>query len=472
MALPLPRTVADVGPGGPLVTAMGGINALVNNMHNTRYNKVKADWANTTIPAQAYSQLAYANAVSPQIFAKLLGDKGALANMSDEQKNALLKAIEASGYRATAGLNNLNQMPGQGGQQGQTPAPGMGRDSINRESHSVWDALKDIIVGNKKNRNAINQPPQQYNNSGNPNVSAQGPGRIDSGSPFVGQQGNRPTNQQQQNDGIDHGLDQKMLEWQQSPQGQRDDAVLPSEEALRSGSWKNEPSMEIDMVGGQPAPKKKTYLQNTADYLGALEQGKQSGKNRADALKDIGNLQFALSGSGAAQDELIKIIQNPVWQHARDTFPGFQKEQLSVLKVTGSPEFRKLAGEYTSAGQAMVASQVAGMGSKHLVREYDLAQKQKINDSDTIESAEGKLTNAKNLHDIAVQKNNIIKNLLKQGVDEADAVEIANEKVDVSAIRRATDKLLERKISVTNNKTGETRLMSVREAQELGVPNV
>jgi hypothetical protein len=169
---------------------------------------------------------------------------------------------------------------------------------------------------------------------------------------------------------------------------------------------------------------------------------------------------------------LIKIIQNPVWQNARDKIPAFQKQQLSVLKVTGSPELRKLIGEYSSALQAMVANQVAGMGRKHLVREYDLAEKQKINDSDTIESSEGKLTNAKNLHDIAVQKNNIIKNLLKQGVDEADAVETANKKVDVTAIRRATDKLLERKVSVTNNKTGETKLMSVREAQKLGVPNV
>ncbi len=120
----------------------------------------------------------------------------------------------------------------------------------------------------------------------------------------------------------------------------------------------------------------------------------------------------------------------------------------------------------------MVASQVAGMGSRHLVREYNLAEKQKINDSDTIESSEGKLTNAKNLHDIAEKKNHIIKNLLKNGVDEADAVEIANKNVDISAIRRATDKLLERKISVTNQKTGVTKMMTVKEAQKLGVPNV
>jgi len=37
MALPLPRVVADVGPGGPLVTAMGGMNALQKAMLENKY---------------------------------------------------------------------------------------------------------------------------------------------------------------------------------------------------------------------------------------------------------------------------------------------------------------------------------------------------------------------------------------------------------------------------------------------------
>lgn len=37
MALPLPKVVADVGPGGGLVTAMGGINALAHNMLKRKY---------------------------------------------------------------------------------------------------------------------------------------------------------------------------------------------------------------------------------------------------------------------------------------------------------------------------------------------------------------------------------------------------------------------------------------------------
>ena len=37
MALPLPRVVPDVGPGGPLITAMGGMNALQKQMLENQY---------------------------------------------------------------------------------------------------------------------------------------------------------------------------------------------------------------------------------------------------------------------------------------------------------------------------------------------------------------------------------------------------------------------------------------------------
>ncbi len=37
MALPLPKVVADTGPGGGLVTAMGGMNALAHNMLKRKY---------------------------------------------------------------------------------------------------------------------------------------------------------------------------------------------------------------------------------------------------------------------------------------------------------------------------------------------------------------------------------------------------------------------------------------------------
>lgn len=446
MSLPLPNAVES---GGDLVSTMKAINALTNLKHQTRINKAKADLAPWTESANAMSKLAYANLMGPQFISKLLANPGFVGNTPDDQLQFLREMVTKAGTGQGSG-NSLTSMP---------QYTGVGQPSTNSFSNRIKNAYHAFIGGgtNNSNSNALNTE-----NSSNSDV--------------YGSSDNLP-------------IEFKALNaWKKSPEGikktrEQGNNYMPDEKELMDwyrSQTQNSPYSDPGRAASTSAydtfpgrrENKNSYSKNTGEYLGTIKQGEEEGKYRAEAERDIGKAQLALSGSGAAQDELINIIKNPIWQHARDTFPGFQKQQLSILKVTGSPEFRKLAGEYSSATQAMIASQVAGMGNKHLVREYDLAEKQKINDSDTVESSEGKLTNAKNLHDIAVQKNKIIKNLLKQGIDEAEAVEIANKKVDINKVRKATDKLLERKIKIKNNKTGETREITVKEAQKLGVPNV
>jgi len=76
MTLPLPRVVADVGPGGGLVTSMGGINSLANDMILRQINEVKKQYAPITTQAEAASKLAYANLMGPQFMAKLMANPG------------------------------------------------------------------------------------------------------------------------------------------------------------------------------------------------------------------------------------------------------------------------------------------------------------------------------------------------------------------------------------------------------------
>lgn len=421
MALPLPRVIADVGPGGPGVTAMGGMNSLANDMILKKINEIKKQYMPLTTQAEAASKLAYANLMGPQFLAKLLQNPGAIANMGDPAAREALQKAVGAGMGQGNGANTFNQM-----QQGNM---GLGEKAGNSLSNFLTGKLRNIFGSQEQNPQQSQGIPQD-NTKGMPQTPMSVNGSPPGGVMREGQQ------------------------WY-------DKNGNPVYEQDVQESGKN--PLELELTEGQRGPDEDTYAGKTGKYLSTLKRLEKGGEYQAEALKDIGKSQLALSGSGAAQDELIKIIKNPVWQQARDKIPAFQKQQLSLLKVTGSPELRKLAGEYISAAQSMVASQVAGMGNKHLVREYDLAEKQKINDSDTIESSEGKMTNAKNLHDIAVQKNNIIKNLLKQGVDEADAVEIANKKVDVSAIRRATDKLLEHSITDDDIETTAKEMGMTRE---------
>lgn len=423
MALPLPRVVPDVGPGGGLATAMGGMNSLANSLHQTRMNKVKADYAPLTVPAQAYSQLAYANAVSPQILAKIMTDTGALSNLSEDQKKNVLDTIYKAGIGQNNGFNMLNNMP---------QPTGIGNSSTNNFLGFLKNGLKEFLGP---------RAPQPFQEDMPP---ASTPQELEANSSPVP----RPK------DGV-------TLEGQQWYNA-KGEPVYEEEQMPKD-------AMKLELTKGI---KPKTYAENEGEYKGTVKQLEQEGKYRADALHAIGQSQLGLSHSGAVLDRMTGIITNPVFANMRNRIPGFQNKQLDYLKVMGTPEEKELIGDFLSTGESFIASTVQGFSGKPLVREFDLAQRQKITPYDTVESATGKLQSASALHDIAEKKNQIISELLQKGYNEVDAVKYANKMVDVSAIEKATRERLQRKIAIKNNKTGVTKEVTIEEARKLGVPNV
>jgi hypothetical protein len=220
-------------------------------------------------------------------------------------------------------------------------------------------------------------------------------------------------------------------------------------------------SMEMDMTGGQPGQqsdewgastpaaqkafsegREPTYAEKTGRYKGSVKQGEEAGRYRAQAQKEIGQSQLALSNSGASLDRMASIIKNPVIQDMRSKIPFFQDKQLGYLEKMGTPEQKKLIGDFITTGEQIIASGVQAFGGKPLVREFDLLQRQKINRNDPIHVAEGKLQASIALHNIAEQKNDIINGLLGRGVNEADAVKQANKMVNIKNIERQTEELL------------------------------
>lgn len=169
---------------------------------------------------------------------------------------------------------------------------------------------------------------------------------------------------------------------------------------------------------------------------------------------------------------MTDIVKNPVFWNMRNTIPFFQDKQLSWIQKTGTPEQQELIGDFLSTAESFIASTVQGFGGRPLVREFDLAQRQKITPNDTVSSALGKLRSARSLHDIAEKKNQIVSELLQKGYNESDAIKQANKMVDIKGIEKATNDLLQRKIEIRNSKTGEKKMVTIEEARKLGVPNV
>lgn len=488
MALPLPRVVPDVGPGGGLVTAMGGMNKLSNENILRQINDIKRQYAPLTTQAEAASKLAYANLMGPQFLAKLLGNDSAIANMgSDQAKAALQKSLNAG-----MGGGNANNIFAQMQQQNQ----GLGGKLGNSLSNYFADKLKGVFGGSGASSQADNVL------RGIAHVESEG-----AKNPYqlIGKdtgKGDHALGKYQVLSSNVPGWTKEALgqsltpeQFLNSPEAQEKVAEYMVKKHLSQGRSPNDagsiwftgkPLNEAGNVRdsyGTTVPdyirkmnegmgQDKTYAQNTGEYKGSVKQLEEEGKNRAAARKQIGESQLGLSNSGAVLDRMADIVKNPVFANMRNTIPGFQDKQLDYLKVMGTPEQKELIGDFLSTSESFIASTVQGFSGKPLVREFDLAQRQKITPYDTIDSAVGKLQSATALHDIAEKKNDIVDELLAKGYNEAEAVKMANKMVDVSAIEKATKERLQRKIQVKNNKTGETKMVTLEEARKMGIPNV
>jgi|SRR5215475_2737807 len=437
-------------PGGPLTTYRKSINALRNAELENEMQKLKNQYYPFVTQAQAASQLAYANAVAPQFLAKLLANNPALANLSEDQKKQALQQIYNVGTSQNPLLNSLSQISAPEENKGFT---GVGQPSTNSFSNRIKNAYNAFIGNPAQNQPPVNALLNTMNNQAMRQPQMQTPTNI--------------MQQPEQNTlnapvSAPKGAVSKLGEQWYDKNGN----PVYAEEEIKG--VKN--PVDITVSEGNPS---KTYAEKAGEFEGVVKQGSEQGKYRAQDLKNIGEDQLALSKSGVVLDRLTNIIKDPEFQSLRDTIPFFQDKQLSLLKGTGTKAQQEIIGDFISTAEAYKAATVNSFRGKALVREFDLADKIKISEKDTIGVAEGKLRSLKALTEIAQAKNNIISNLISENhMNLSDAVKVANKMIDTKGIGNEVNKSLERKISVTNNKTGETREMTVSEARKLGVPNV
>jgi hypothetical protein len=160
MALPLPRVVSDVGPGGPLVTSMRGANALLNDIYGNQIKESEAQYAPWTNYANNASKMAYAQFVGPQAIAGMLNNPNARGMFTPEQYNQLASAFA--------------QQVGPGNALGNMPVPG------GRNQGLINHLLQRIGVISPDNVQPI---PQQFS-QGMPMPSGGVPGEIPSPSGY------------------------------------------------------------------------------------------------------------------------------------------------------------------------------------------------------------------------------------------------------------------------------------------------
>lgn len=159
MALPLPRVVADVGPGGPMVTSMRGMNALTASNLENQINQAKAEYAPYTERANALSKTAYARYLPYQIQAQIMSNPALLYMLKDNPD--AIKAIFSSFSNSIPNINNLEN---------EIPQPGQ----MNRGGGGLINYIRNLMGGGNQQmpmgmpQNPMQQAPIGNTGSGNP----------------------------------------------------------------------------------------------------------------------------------------------------------------------------------------------------------------------------------------------------------------------------------------------------------------
>lgn len=425
MNLPLPRVVADVGPGGPLVTAMGGMNALSNANHLREINRVKAQWAPVTTQAEAASKLAYATMMGPQFMAKMLSNPGFMANLSEDQRQFLKSYVYQGGTQSPANSLGRNMAP-----------PAIDNAPAGNESFlgGAINKLKDYFN--------IPTAPAQKNNA-----------LLKSADEIAqeGRQGNvrNETSAARYDEGV-KGLDDAWDAWWKSPEGVREQqkgsqANTPSDEGVlawnkaRLAKATGQP-MELEVRKAQE--KQPSYFEKSARAQGLEAEGKEEGKLRVKQRGELDDQYKQASQAEVPMQHLAEIVTSPVFQKLRSR-GALQKLQLDAKEVTGSDEEKKTISDFKTTALKGVAEAINGFRGRILDKEVTMATNMKISPHDSIPAILGKMPSILTFNEITKQRARIASKIMRDDhISMGDALERADELVDKVAIRKKMEKAL------------------------------
>jgi hypothetical protein len=434
MALPLPSVVANVGPGGPLVTSMGGINALTNSNLENVIKGAQAKYAPVTTLADAASKLAYSSFMQPQYMAKLLGNSDIVANMTPDQRRAALGLVNNP---ASANPFALVQALMQGQQQ-----PGLLQRAVN--------SVRNAFFGGQDQSPSTPQ-------MGASNLSQQDQNAIRNmrpGDSYViqGNQGTPGT-------GADSGMSYD----------QNGNNVVASPQEIANAGNKT-PAYNSSYQ--EPLNNNADYFENVGQAKGTVKQREEQGTIRAKAIDELDQQYQQAIQAEVPLQHMNEIVTNPIFQNMRN-YPWFQGAQLNMKSKIGSPEEQKLIGDFITTAQNAVAQTVMGFRGRILDKEVTMANNMKINPDDTFNVILGKLPSIEAFNEMSKQRSRIASELMdKKKMNRGEAMEAADKMVNGPAIRSNVEKMLDYPVHVRNKKTGQVVTMPASKARELGVPNV
>lgn len=411
MALPLPKVVADVEMGGPYVTAARGQNKLRNEEFESEINRIKAKYAPLTTRADAESKMAYARLLGPQYLAKLAANPAAMANLTEDEKKDLLQYSKNAGMYQSNGGNQLNNIP-------------TGNDDSPPKSlvGGAWDLLM----------NKINPPKNNTQQSSTSN-------------PFA--QSSQSNQQAATNPLVSRGSGMMMPEHPEQRKLEQL-AAIPL----------NNPTQPLS-----------TYSENAGREAGIQKEGEESGKIRATDISDLNTTVFNNATKQDTLKEMASIIASPEYEQLRQVALAGGHE-IAYYAKQGTKAQQNMAGRIINLSKTFVKDSARDFGGAFRAGEQSLLNDMKVNTSDTPDAARGKLEATMLMTQLLSDRAALTSKIMKKyHANKLEAMESADSQIDASAVKEKIHDLLNPTITITNNKTGEKKIIPASEKHKYGV---
>lgn len=400
MPLPLPKVVADVGPGGQLVTSMRGMNALASDIMQNKILGEQAKYAPLTVPAEAMSKLAYSQMMYPQFMAKLMGNENFLANLPDEQKKQVLNSLVNAGGNQLPANALLNQGQEMSNQQSQEhPSKSLLQSVTGKLSNIFGQASpQENTMAPQIPNNALNNIPTQNNEIGDATRAWVNSPEARNMSQQTGMMTVPPANQ--------------LLNWYRN---QNTSMQQPSQQPMSMA---------------QP-----TFAENVGAFEGIKSEGKKAGELRAQDINDLSNMVFSGQTKQETLDSINKIISSPEFEKIRQT-PILGHNELSYYQRYGTPEQQNMVGQLVTLSGNVIRDASQDFKGAFRKGEQQLIQNMKINPGDTFDAARGKMEQLTYLNQMITERARLTGQLMQQHhISKLEAEGLADKQINGDSIR-------------------------------------
>lgn len=140
-------------------------------------------------------------------------------------------------------------------------------------------------------------------------------------------------------------------------------------------------------------------------------------------------------------ENIGKTIQSPVWKNMRTyaNLPGGGKASLWWYAHNGTPEEQDLAGKFATDTGQIVANMAPMFKGQFRKGEQTLINGMKINDTDTVATAQGKYEALVTMEKFISDRSKLMSKLIRQGYSPPDASDLADKQLKGNLVRKMVD---------------------------------